>query len=267
MKDNGAIVSVIIPYHKEITPKWMLEEAINSVKNQSIPTEIIVIDDPTLNVSEARNKGLEKSDHRFIAFLDADDLWNNKKIARQLEMLDQTGTGLCIETKKGIPQGKIPKDEFIKSVILDKITNVTSSILIDTQKVNTKFRCIDRFEDHLFMIEAASTAGVCSCENLTQVRKHSRGLSHNTDTEIMTQSLMDYSDILLNEVPEIKKYEQLIQREIWYRSGIQARKDALYMQSIRYFIRSMKHGIGIKNVRSLMALPLFCIIHVCKSLK
>lgn len=95
-------ISVIIPTHNRYL---LLQNAINSVLNQSYQaSEIIVIDDgssdetykitkifPTIKyfyqhnkgVSSARNLGIKKASHDWIAFLDSDDLWDREKLNLQ----------------------------------------------------------------------------------------------------------------------------------------------------------------------------------------
>ena len=102
-------VTVIIPtYNRHQT----IERAIDSVLNQSIKVEIIVVDDasnditPDLlynyrnhieivvqdrnkGVSAARNAGAKLSKGNFISFLDSDDEWLPKKIEHQLNYFNR----------------------------------------------------------------------------------------------------------------------------------------------------------------------------------
>ena len=100
-------VSVIIPTYNSAR---YLVEAVDSVLAQSYKDfEILVIDDgstdettavmskygPTVRyirqknggVSAARNKGIEESTGRYVAFLDADDTWLPNKLERQISEL------------------------------------------------------------------------------------------------------------------------------------------------------------------------------------
>ena len=108
---RNPIVSIIIPYHKK---KFFFMETIQSLINQSFKNfEIIIVYDDT-NLDElnfvkkikkkylkikliinknilgpglSRNKGIFLSKGKYIAFCDADDLWNKNKLKFQLEYM------------------------------------------------------------------------------------------------------------------------------------------------------------------------------------
>ena len=95
-------VSVVIPnYNCRAT----LPRAIDSIRGQGVPVEIIVVDDGStdgsrewlvqqediktlytqrLGASQARNLGIEHCSNELIAFLDADDYWLDNKLSQQL---------------------------------------------------------------------------------------------------------------------------------------------------------------------------------------
>jgi glycosyltransferase involved in cell wall biosynthesis len=102
-------VSVIIPTYNSAR---YLGDAVDSVLAQSFTDfEVLVIDDGSTDdtaslmcqysspvryirqenggVSRARNRGIDESSGRYVAFLDADDTWHRNKLERQLSALDQ----------------------------------------------------------------------------------------------------------------------------------------------------------------------------------
>ena len=160
-------VSVVIPYSPRYTPEPMLEEAKRTVAAQSVPTELVVVDDVDTGPADARNAGLDRADTRYVAFLDADDLWAADKLARQLDRLAETGAGLCVQ---GEPTAL---DDFVYDVFVGDHSEVTSAILVDTDRVSARFETgLQRGEDLLYVLEAASEAGVCCCPELFTRRHH-----------------------------------------------------------------------------------------------
>ena len=103
------LVSVIIPTFN----RWpMLGEAVDSVLAQTVSGyELIVVDDGSTDgtarrlqdygerltvltpsrrgVAAARNLGVSRSAGRYLAFLDSDDLWQPRKLQRQIDFMEQ----------------------------------------------------------------------------------------------------------------------------------------------------------------------------------
>ena len=107
------LVSVIIPYFKK---RNFVKEALDSVINQNYESleVLIVYDDTNLNDFEfleklaksdrrvkiiknnkrlgagfSRNIGIDKSNGKYIAFLDADDTWSSEKLKNQISFMKQ----------------------------------------------------------------------------------------------------------------------------------------------------------------------------------
>lgn len=107
------VVSVIIPYYNN---EETIIRALESVKNQTFKDiEIIAINDGSsdnsFNIVEgwkkinsinlrnftqknsgpsvARNKGIDLANGKYVAFLDADDSWESKKLEKQVNVLEE----------------------------------------------------------------------------------------------------------------------------------------------------------------------------------
>ena len=109
---TSAPVTVVIPAYNAAKT---IARALDSIQRQTaVPAEVLVVDDGSpdgeaLNAAlepytglatllrkvnggaaSARNHGLDHATQPWIAFLDADDYWESEKIARQLEVVDNT---------------------------------------------------------------------------------------------------------------------------------------------------------------------------------
>ena len=50
----------------------------------------IILNRNNMGVGETRNKGIKNSKGKFLAFIDADDIWNKNKLKYQLEFMIKT---------------------------------------------------------------------------------------------------------------------------------------------------------------------------------
>ena len=110
-------ISCIVPVYNGAR---FVAEALDSILAQSLPpNEIIVVDDGSTDATPAvvdryarhvtylrqdnrgpagaRNRGIAMSTGEFLSFLDADDLWRENKLERQLHALESNpAAGICI---------------------------------------------------------------------------------------------------------------------------------------------------------------------------
>ena len=242
-------VSVIIPYSPKHTPEGMLEEAKRSISTQSVPTKVLVMNDTNQEGPAAmRNVGLDRSDTRYVAFIDADDLWHENKLERQLSRLRETGTGICVEA------GPITKDDFIYELFVGDINEVMSSIVIDTNKLDHRFNQeLKRWEDHLFALEAASISGVCSCRNLFQTRSHDDSLSAGSvNPSHYRQQAILYTSLVADRVPEARPYLTIFYKHMFVLLGVYTFREGDYRRSMEYFSRSLQLGLSPYSIVGLL---------------
>lgn len=156
------IVSVIMPaYHCEAT----IEKAIDSVLRQKVELELIVINDcsgdgldrimesyaenpvilyvrneKNMGAAQSRNRGVALARGKYVAFLDADDWWEEDKLVKQITRLEETQTVLCCTARELVtPDGKqtgrvIPvKDIITYRQLLHHNSINCSSVLIRSE--------------------------------------------------------------------------------------------------------------------------------------
>ncbi len=93
--------------------------------------------------AEARNTGIDQSSGRFIAFLDADDVWMPDKLEKQVAYMEKTGAAFCFHAyefgdEQANPTGKIvhvPKTLNFKQA-LSRTIIFTTTVMFDTEKID-----------------------------------------------------------------------------------------------------------------------------------
>lgn len=206
-------IDIIIPTYN--SAKY-ITETIESVKKQNFEYwKIIVVDDGSTDdtikeinkvicdikdkveivklnenkgVANARNVGIQKSQNRFIAFLDSDDVWQKDKIFKQLRFMKDNNYCFSYTNYTYLKNGqykkirKIPVKLTYKQALKNTII-LTSTVMIDTYKIA---------KEDIFMpnVESEDTATWWKIlkkgniaygydENLTIYRVRQNGLSSN----------------------------------------------------------------------------------------
>lgn len=165
-------VSIIIPYHRK---KKFFSKTIKSLLNQSFKSfEIIIIYDDynhdeldyVNNISKksskikliinkknlgpglSRNKGLYQSKGEYIAFCDADDLWNRDKLKIQIKFMENnklnfSHTSYYVIDKAGKKIGSFKIKKKINYQELLKSCDIGLSTVIIKKKIirNNNFFC------------------------------------------------------------------------------------------------------------------------------
>lgn len=163
---DNETVSVIIPVYNA---SRYIGKAIESALNQTYKNiEIVLVDDcskdnsrqiiekymkehrniiyhaqeKNLGAAVARNTALELANGKYVAFLDSDDIWYDKKIEKQLELMKKEDVAICFSAIEMIDEngkrikGKINVPNKVDYKFLLKNTIIaTSSVTIDRNKM------------------------------------------------------------------------------------------------------------------------------------
>ena len=162
------MVSIVVPVHNA---EQYIRQTVDSVLHQTYTDwELILVDDVStdhsvdvirkiisenpgkrillfcqsknLGAAAARNRGVEEARGRYLAYLDADDLWLEDKLEKQLQFIQKheaafTFTAYEFGSAKAVPTGKItrvPRTLNYKEA-LSRTVIFTSTVMIDTQKL------------------------------------------------------------------------------------------------------------------------------------
>lgn len=174
------MISIIVPVYKA---EKYITQTIDTVVNQTYSDwELILVDDKSPDRSveaietkigqlpqeiankirlirkeanegaaRARNTGLNAARGRYIAFLDADDLWSPQKLKKTFSFMKQyqaafVFTAYDFGDENGVPTGKrtrVPKTLSYKQA-LSRTVIFTSTVLLDTLKID---KSLIRMED------------------------------------------------------------------------------------------------------------------------
>lgn len=254
-------VSVIIPtFNNEL----QIIDAIGSVLKQDYEgeIEIIVIDDGSdddtrkildplitnkkINYSfqknsgpaSARNQGINLSKGEYIAFLDADDLWHESKISKQIRhmeanpMTDLILTDLYITSSNNeiikIHRNKLPtnKTAIISDLYSSKIIMNTPTILFRRKileevkgfKIELRYR-----EDHFFLMEVADRFNIKKLnEPLVFRRIYQNSTSNSVNALELVQKQMPFVELSTSKFKFLNKQKEIgrIQFEVSKSTGL-----------------------------------------------
>ena len=204
------LVSVITPYYKK---KKYIESAINSVLKQTYKNfELIIIYDDenkedliflkkiikkdkriklyinkkNLGAGRSRNKGIKLSKGSLIAFLDADDLWLENKIQKQISfmkknMINASHTSYYIINANNRIIGSRKAKDMNHKLLLNSCDIGLSTVMLKKKIITNKikFANINTKEDYVLWLKITLNNHVIFAlkNNLTKWRKLDDSLS------------------------------------------------------------------------------------------
>lgn len=214
-KNLNMKISIITPIYNS---EKFLSDTIESVINQTYKDwELILVDDCSTDKSKeiiqqylqkdsrikyylldinsgaavARNYALNKSTGRFIAYLDADDLWNSRKLEKQIKYMLNNRYGFTCTDYEVIDENGKSKNKIVSmpkkinyNLFLRNTIIQTVGVIVDTELINKsllKMPLIRRRQDAATWCQILKNGFDCYGlnENLASYRRVSNSLSSN----------------------------------------------------------------------------------------
>lgn len=154
-------------------------------------TRIRLIRQPSnQGAARSRNRGLLEASGRYIAYLDADDLWAPEKLEHELKFMEEKGaafvfTGYEFADEHGVGLGKVVRvpETLAYRQALSNTTIFTTTVMFDTSKISKELleMPVIKSEDTALwwkVLRAGYTAYGLD-ENLVKYRRAGRSLSSN----------------------------------------------------------------------------------------
>jgi len=155
----------------------------------------IVINDKNIGAGDSRNKGINLSKGKYIAFIDSDDLWEKNKLEKQMKFMLENNLKISHTSYKiidnedneiGFRRSKsiLNFKDLLKSCDIGLSTVLMEKNLIDE---NFKFSNTKTKEDYVLWLKISrSGINICSIdEQLTSWRKLKNSLSSSTRQKII----------------------------------------------------------------------------------
>lgn len=141
-----------------------------------------------VGVANTRNIALEQACSRYIAFMDADDIWNKQKLEKQLKFMKKNGYEFTYTLYEYLKDGKrkevryFPKNLTYKQALKNTFI-LTSTVMIDTKQIAKEYIKMPNIksEDTATWWKILKTGKIAYGlkENLVSYRVTKQGLSAN----------------------------------------------------------------------------------------
>jgi len=165
----------------------VLQEYLEKVKDARVR---LIRQEKNNGAARSRNRGLKEACARYIAYLDADDLWVPEKLEKELAFMEGkqaafafTGYEFADENGKGLGKVvRVPETLTYKEA-LKNTTIFTTTVMFDTEKIDKNFleMPIIKSEDTALWWKVLRSGYVAHGldENLVKYRRAGKSLSSN----------------------------------------------------------------------------------------
>ncbi len=135
---------ILVNDHSTDSSASIISEFIAQRKDKGAAQEVRLLEaaGDRRGAANARNTGIDAAKGRFIAFLDADDLWEPEKLMEQMEFQEKIGaeftfTGYEFADETGVSVDKIVNVPFRMDyrAALKNTTIFTSTVIFDVEKL------------------------------------------------------------------------------------------------------------------------------------
>lgn len=231
-----SLISIITPCYNA---EKFIFDTYKSIKNQTYQNwEWIIVDDMSsdescdiieqfkdskirlykpgkkLGPANARNYAVEKARGRYIAYIDADDLWFSNKLEIQVSFMERKGcafsfTGYEFGNEKGIPNGKkirVPKQMNYKEA-LKNTTIWTSTVMFDLmqiKKIDIYMPNIKSEDTALWWSLLKQGYTAYGLNEITAIYRRSMGTLSSNKVEAISRILQLYE--FMGDINFFKKY-------------------------------------------------------------
>lgn len=217
------------------------------------------------NLYKSRNLAIKKAKGEFIAFIDADDVWEKDKLTNQIKLFKEKNVcvvygNLWIKKEKfnkirkfinyKLPEGYIFSN-LIKNYYIGIITSVIRKKFLNESKItfNEKYNIIGDYD--LFLRLSKKYKFKVIQEPVATYRLHDLNLTNNNYNEIS-----ELKDWLKNNIKYLKFFEvNQIKKKIKQIEFLYYKKKKSFLDLLVFFLKS-KSLYSIKNM-IILILPIF----------
>lgn len=271
------LVSVIIPVYNA---EKYIEQTICSVLNQTFRDfEIIVLNDgskdssgeiiqrlqqedkrityiPKANsgVSDTRNTGISKASGKYLAFLDADDIWNTDNLEKKIRALKETGGSWVFSDHEFIdengkllttPDRALREDDILNRLLLwekgDVVPGPCSNIVAEKKlfEEGVKFDVhLSSPADRDISIQlAARSQPVIVHERLWKYRLHAQSMS-SQNMKVAQEIIVFISKMKQSNLFTSKRLKRKSLSNLYYMVAGYYYTNGYRVRGFRYFLRS-----------------------------